>query len=121
MGIFAMTRSLVWAGAIVAMVGWVSAWNVALNRGLLQSIAAPHMRGRIMSIDLMSQGLMPLGIIPIGYLAQTVSIPIALAVAGGVLVLAALLLSRLDAVRSIDATERSIRLAAEQSETVSGG
>lgn len=120
MGVFAMTRSLVWAGVVIAMIGWLNAWNVALNRGLLQSIAAPHMRGRIMSIDLMSQGLMPLGILPIGYLAQIAGVPIALTVAGGVLIIAALWLSRITAVRSIDATERALKRAAVQSEPIPG-
>ncbi len=113
MGIFSLTRSLLWAGVVIAMIGWLSAWNMALNRGLLQSIAAPAMRGRIMSIDLMSHGLMPIGVIPIGYLAQTASTPIALTAAGAVLVLAALGLSRLNAVRSIDATERQDQAAAD--------
>jgi predicted MFS family arabinose efflux permease len=121
MGLFATTRSLLWSCAVIALVGWVSAWNVALNRGLLQTIASPQMRGRIMSIDLMSQGLMPLGIVPIGYLAQTASIPIALGVAGSTLVIAALWLSRLAAVRSIDATERALTHAAAQSDRVPGG
>jgi MFS family permease len=120
MGVFAMTRSLIWAGAVIALIGWLNAWNVALNRGLLQSIAAPQMRGRIMSIDLMSQGLMPIGIVPIGYLAEVAGVPIALTVAGGVLVVAALVLSRITAVRSIDATERSLKHAAVQSEPVPG-
>jgi predicted MFS family arabinose efflux permease len=120
MGVFAMTRSLIWAGAVIALIGWLNAWNVALNRGLLQSIAAPQMRGRIMSIDLMSQGLMPIGIVPIGYLAEVAGVPIALTVAGGVLVVAALVLSRITAVRSIDATERSLKRAAVQSEPVPG-
>jgi len=120
MGVFAMTRSLLWAGAVIALIGWLNAWNVALNRGLLQTIAAPQMRGRIMSIDQMSQGLMPIGIIPIGYLAEVAGVSIALAVAGGVLVIAALVLSRTMTVRSIDAGESSLKRAALQSEPVSG-
>jgi len=103
MGLFASTRSLVFAGGVIALIGWLSAWNVALNRGQLQSIAAPDMRGRIMSIDLMSQGLMPLGILPISYLAQVASVPLALGAAGATLAVCALLLARLEAVRSIDA------------------
>jgi len=120
MAVFATMRSLVWAGAVIAIIGWLSAWNTALNRGLLQSIASPEMRGRIMSIDLMSQGLMPIGIVPIGYLAQVASVPIALTVAGGVLVIAALVLSRITAVRSIDAAERPLMRAAMQSGPVPG-
>ena len=108
MGVFASTRSLVFAGGVIAAIGWLSAWNMALNGGQLQTIAEPAMRGRIMSINLMSQGLMPLGILPISYLAQVASVPIALGTAGVALLCTALLLSRLEAVRSIDSVPSEV-------------
>ena len=52
---------------------------MSLNRGLLQLQVEDHMRGRILSIDMMSHGLMPLGLIPISYIAEYTS------VAGGIL------------------------------------
>jgi hypothetical protein len=75
---------------------------MSLNRGQLQVIVAPHMRGRIMSIDIMSHGLMPLGIIPISLIAERVSIPAALASAGALFVLSVLGVAMTRAVREID-------------------
>ena len=87
----------------VALFGWVSAWNMSLNRGLLQMRVQDRMRGRVMSIDMMSHGLMPLGVIPIGFVAERYDIAIALVCAGAAFVLAVgalALLSR--AVQQID-------------------
>ena len=50
------------------------------------------MRGRIMSIDMMSHGLMPLGVLPIGYIAETVSIPAGLVVSGLILCISTVIL-----------------------------
>jgi len=102
MGGFAATRELYAAALLMAAIGWVSAWNMSLNRGQLQVIVAPEMRGRIMSIDMMSHGLMPLGIIPISLIAERVSIPVALASAGSMFVLAVLAVAMTRAVREID-------------------
>ena len=65
-------------------------------------IVAAEMRGRIMSIDMMSHGLMPLGIIPISLIAERVSIPAALVSAGSLFVLAVLAMAMTRAVREID-------------------
>ncbi|MYE85272.1 MAG: MFS transporter, partial [Gammaproteobacteria bacterium] len=62
--------SQLWAVAAVALVGWLSSWNMSLNRGLLQTSIKPTMRGRVLSIDMMSHGLMPLGVIPISLIAE---------------------------------------------------
>ena len=102
MGGVSATRELYGAALLMAAIGWVSAWNMSLNRGHLQVIVAPHMRGRIMSIDIMSHGLMPLGIIPISLIAERVSIPAALASAGAWFVLSVLGVAMTRAVREID-------------------
>ncbi len=102
MGAFATTRDLYLSASLMAAIGWVSAWNMSLNRGQLQVIVAPEMRGRIMSIDMMSHGLMPLGIIPISLIAERVSIPAALVTAGSLFVLSAAAMAMTRAVREID-------------------
>jgi MFS transporter, DHA1 family, staphyloferrin A biosynthesis exporter len=80
---------VVWLAALViAGIGWLSAWNMSLNRGLLQTQVSGEMRGRIMSIDMMSHGLMPIGVIPISFIAERYSVALALEVAGVVFVLA---------------------------------
>jgi MFS transporter, DHA1 family, staphyloferrin A biosynthesis exporter len=79
----------VWlAAGLIAGIGWLSAWNMSLNRGLLQTQVSGEMRGRIMSIDMMSHGLMPLGVIPISLIAEHYSVAVALEVTGVVFVVA---------------------------------
>ena len=63
-----------------------------MNRTLVQLQVSQDMRGRVMSIDMMSHGLMPLGIVPVSYIAQTVSVQAGLRFSGAVLVLSTLLL-----------------------------
>ena len=66
----------------IALIGLVSAWNMSLNRGLLQHTVDAHMRGRIMSIDMMFHGLMPLGVFPISWVAELYGVGMALMVSG---------------------------------------
>jgi MFS transporter, DHA1 family, staphyloferrin A biosynthesis exporter len=89
---FGMAQSVPFAAAMVAFVGLLSAWNMSLNRGLLQMQVEDHMRGRIMSIDMMSHGLMPLGVIPISLIAEHWTVAVALVAAGGTLIVSVLLL-----------------------------
>lgn len=84
----AFATSLPVAMLVVAVFGWMSAWNMALNRGLIQSQVDMRMRGRVMSIDMMSHGLMPLGMIPLGWIADTFGVASALAVSGTLFALA---------------------------------
>ena len=62
--------------------GFSSALNMSMNRSLVQLEVSPAMRGRIMSIDMMSHGLMPLGLLPISIVAERVSVQAGLAVSG---------------------------------------
>jgi MFS family permease len=88
------SAQVVWlAVVLVAVIGWLSAWNMSLNRGMLQMQVEPTMRGRILSIDMMSHGLMPIGVIPISFIAERYSVAVALEVAGVVFVLAVLALA----------------------------
>jgi hypothetical protein len=66
---------------------------MSLNRGLLQLQVDAHMRGRILSIDIMSHGLMPIGLIPISFIAETHDVGTALMVSGAALLLITLLLA----------------------------
>jgi MFS family permease len=88
--LFALASSFYLSMLIIAIVGYVSAVNMSMNRSLVQLQVEQHMRGRIMSIDLMSHGLMPLGILPIGYIAETVSVQAGLATSGTILFLVTL-------------------------------
>ena len=79
---FGVTGDVALAMFAIALIGLVSAWNMSLNRGLLQHTVDAHMRGRIMSIDMMFHGLMPLGVFPISWVAEHYGVGTALLVSG---------------------------------------
>lgn len=100
---FGASTSLVAATAAVAAYGWLTSVNMSLNRGLVSTVVEPRMRGRVLSIDMMSHGLMPLGVIPISLIAEASNVAIALMVSGGVFALSvACLLVLSPPVRRID-------------------
>ena len=79
---FGFSTGFALAACAVAAYGWLSSVNMSLNRGLIQTVVEPRMRGRVMSIDMMSHGLMPLGVIPISLVAEYTDVSIALIVSG---------------------------------------
>jgi len=83
---FGMTETPWLVFVLIAAIGWISSWNMSLNRGMLQMQVDNHMRGRIMSIDMMSHGLMPLGVFPISYVAENYGVGMALTVSGSAFV-----------------------------------
>ena len=93
--LFALSETFITATVCIALIGFISAVNMSMNRSLVQLQVEQHMRGRIMSIDMMSHGLMPLGVLPIGYIAETVSISAGLVTSGIILCLSTLLLGAL--------------------------
>jgi MFS family permease len=100
---FGLTVTVPVAAVVVGFIGFISAWNMSLNRGLLQMQVDHHMRGRIMSIDMMSHGLMPLGIIPISLIAEAYDVGVALVVAGIAFAISVLLLAVFSkSVRKVD-------------------
>lgn len=92
---FGFSVNLTAALVAIALIGLISAWNMSLNRGLIQHAVDSHMRGRIMSIDMMFHGLMPIGVFPISWVAETYGVGTALTVSGiafgGLIVLSYLL------------------------------
>ncbi|MBO6558185.1 MAG: MFS transporter [Pseudomonadales bacterium] len=88
---FGMTEQFLSATFVIALIGLASAVNMSMNRSLTQLQVEQHMRGRIMSIDMMSHGLMPIGVLPIGYIAETVSIEAGLITSGLILCFSTLL------------------------------
>jgi MFS family permease len=90
--VFAITSWFYISMMVIGFVGFMSAINMSMNRSLIQLQVEQHMRGRIMSIDLMSHGLMPLGILPIGYIAEMYSVQAGLAVSGSILFVTTIIL-----------------------------
>lgn len=100
---FAFTETRLTAMAMVATVGFISAVNMSMNRTIVTLQVTPEMRGRIMSIDMMSHGLMPLGLLPVSLLAERVGVQVGIGAGGVALTLGTLLLWwALKAVRRID-------------------
>ena len=96
--------------SIIIGIGWISSWNMSLNRGMLQMQVEDRMRGRIMSIDMMSHGLMPLGVFPITYIAEVYDVGTALAVSGMAFVVLTLL--SVAFIPSVRTTDRPAKHAA---------
>jgi MFS family permease len=100
---FGFSQTLVFSCVMIAVIGFVSSWNMSLNRGLLQLQVDDHMRGRILSVDMMSHGLMPIGVIPISIIAEQYSVATAIVVSGvAFVVLIILLLAVAQSVRRVD-------------------
>ena len=109
---FAASDTFLLAAAAVAAYGWLSSVNMALNRGLVSTVVEPHMRGRVLSVDMMAHGLMPLGIIPISLIAEAAGIAVALAASGLAFALAiGTVLVASPAVRRLD---RWLRVASQR-------
>ncbi len=80
---WAESRSLGNALAIMTMIGWGTVMTLTLTNTLIQLHTPIEMRGRVISAYLWaSQGLSPFGSLLIGWLAQSVSIPVAITMAG---------------------------------------
>jgi len=96
-GRWLLVNGVLWGGAIaffskstvyetalpfLFFVGFMSAVFMSLNMTLLQTYAADEMRGRIMSIAMMSFGAMPLSGLPFGVIAERIGTPNALCLSG---------------------------------------
>ena len=75
-----------------ALVGLFSSVFGSLNMTVVQLAVRAEIRGRVMSIMMMTHGLMPLGTLPVSALAEYVGIEVALMFAAVMLLLSMLLL-----------------------------
>ncbi|MFP6816920.1 MAG: MFS transporter [Pseudomonadales bacterium] len=100
---FGFSQTMVLSASMIAVIGFLSSWNMSLNRGLLQLQVDDHMRGKIMSVDMMSHGLMPIGVIPISIIAEQYNVAIAIVISGvAFVVLVGLLAFFAQSVRHVD-------------------
>ena len=76
------TRSLIMAGAVLALVGFFQAVYFAFNHSIIQLVVPSEIRGRVMSIWMISWGLTPLGLLPIAAVAEAFGTPVAMALGG---------------------------------------
>ena len=64
------------------IIGLVSSIYMSLNMTLTQLSATPEMRGRVMSIMMMTFGLMPIGALPFGTIAEYIGTANSLTISG---------------------------------------
>ena len=83
---FAQTSSYLHAVPLLILVGLLNSVFMSLNMTLIQTSSSREMRGRVMSIAMMSFGLMPLSGVPFGILAEYTDTPFALTLSGLLLV-----------------------------------
>lgn len=79
--VFALTPITAVAGLLLFFAGIVSAAYMAVNQTVLQLQVADEVRGRVLSIYLLTWGMLPLGQLPIGALADAIGAPLATAAA----------------------------------------
>ncbi len=83
---FAQTSSYLHAIPLLMLVGLLNSVFMSLNMTLIQMHSSREMRGRVMSIAMMSFGVMPLSGVPFGILAEFTDTPFALTLSGLLLV-----------------------------------
>lgn len=80
--IFALTKVVFLALVLLAFIGLASSILMALNQTVLQQTVPDHLRGRVMSIYMLTWGLMPFGTLPVGWVAQHHGTPSAIFLGG---------------------------------------
>ena len=101
-GVLLLSLGVMWGIALVGLansmifpvampflliVGLISSVYMSLNMTLTQVSSAPEMRGRVMSIMMMTFGLMPIGALPFGTMAEYIGTANALTISGAMLAL----------------------------------
>ena len=81
---FSTSSSLIPSLALLVGVGIASSGYMAVNNTLVQSNVTDEIRGRVMSVYMMTFGLMPIGALPIGALAEYVGAPLSVGVGGAI-------------------------------------
>jgi predicted MFS family arabinose efflux permease len=93
---FALTRWFPLALGLMVVVGFLFAAFSALNNTLLMSNTEARLTGRVMSIYLLTWAVMPVGALPLAWLAEQAGAPLAIGVAGVIVIVGVLILARLN-------------------------
>jgi MFS family permease len=89
---FSQVTDYLIAVPFLLLIGMVSSVLMSLNMTMMQTLAPPEMRGRMMAISMMTFGAMPLSALPFGALAEARnSTADALFISGVLLVVATLI------------------------------
>ena len=82
LAVFSQVTSYAMSIPFLLAIGAISAVSMSMTMTMMQTLAAPEMRGRMMSIGMMTFGAMPLSSIPFGWLAQGIGTPNSLTISG---------------------------------------
>ena len=82
LAIFAQVNTFLIAAPFLVFIGLTSSIFMSMNMSLIQLNSRKEMRGRIMSIAMMTFGLMPLSAVPFGIIAETIGTSNALSISG---------------------------------------
>ena len=85
LSIFSQTSSFTLAVPFLIFIGLTSSVYMSMNMTMVQLHSNPEMRGRVMSISMMTFGMMPLSAVPFGTLAQRIGTADALFISGALL------------------------------------
>ena len=89
---FALSTTTFWAMFLGLFTGLFGSIMGSLNMSIVQLAVRPDIRGRVMSISMMTHALTPLGVIPISAAAEFVGIEIGLLISAALLALTTALL-----------------------------
>jgi MFS family permease len=79
--LFGLSPSVWLAVPLLLVAGWASAAFLAINQTLVQLNVEDNVRGRVMSVSLLTWGVMPIGQLGVGALADAIGAPWAMALA----------------------------------------
>ena len=82
LAVFSQCSSYAMALPLLLLIGLLSAIFMSLNMTLMQVYSTPEMRGRIVSMAMMTFGIMPLSAVPFGALAEGIGTANALGLSG---------------------------------------
>jgi MFS family permease len=83
---FALSPTFAVALPMLALVGAGSMIFMTVNNTVVTSVIPDHIRGRVMSVMMMSFGLMPFGAVPASIAAAYIGTPAVVAIGGGMLI-----------------------------------
>jgi MFS family permease len=89
--VFGFVQNYFVAIGLISVVGLTSFAFMTVNNTLVQILAAPHMRGRVVSLMMMTWGFQSFGVLPFGFLADQVSIGFAIGLGGALLLIGTLI------------------------------
>ncbi len=103
--VFALSPWFSVALALMGVIGFVSMTFMTVNNTAIQMVIPDEVRGRVMSVMMMTFGLMPLGAVPAGIAAQSVGAPPVVAVAALLFIVSTLaIVALVPSLRAIDSS-----------------